>query len=380
MVIVNQTDSQTAIVSIYATIGDWDFCAESFKQLMTSLQAQGVTDLTIMLHCYGGSVFDGNVMTNELRNSPLQPDVVVVGVCCSMASIFLQGAKAGGRKMVSNGFIMVHAPSGYTEGNVAAHESSIVLLNAMEKQFAIDYGAHSGASTEDTAALLDGNDHWFDAESALAAGLIDEIIPSIITAPEVLTVDAVAKLGAKAAYAQYTAVLEAATKPPAKILKSKMDKKHLVEKYKLEGVTAESSDEDVQAALEKHFDAVQEKANTGDTAEVTLDKAINAIVAGAVGPKITAKEVPHFVAIGKKAGIETLTAVLGAIKPHQTFSSRLGDGGGGSGGADAKAKEGWDWDKYQKEDSKGLEALEKTNPEAFGALYQAKYGRNPFTN
>jgi hypothetical protein len=52
--------------------------------------------------------------------------------------------------------------------------------------------------------------------------------------------------------------------------------------------------------------------------------------------------------------------------------------GGNTGGANSTNNDraGWDWDKWQKEDPRGLEAMEKEDKEGFLKLYNSHYKTN----
>lgn len=369
MVKIDRTDSQKAIVTIYAYVGSYDFNASSFQLLLDELADFPL--ILIRLHTYGGVVFDGNIMFNAAIDSQ-KIIIEVVGVVASMGTIFLQGAKKGGRGMVENGFMMIHNPSGFTDGNAKQHLANAKLLQNMEKQFIKVYGQHNNAKPNGTAKYLDGTDHWLSAEEALAEGLIDYIIPPVIDGPQELTVEAVAQLGPKAAFEKFTASLEAAANPPVIVNPNFKMKQGLIDKYGLKGVTAESSDAEVQTALDAHFKSIEDKAK--NDAEATLKTSVETLVNAQVGKKIRAEQKEKFVTIGMAAGVDALQAAFDAITPSKTILETIT--GVGANGV-AKGKEGWDWDKYQTEDPKALEKLEAEDSETFNALFKAKYGSEP---
>ncbi|WP_442795319.1 Clp protease ClpP [Pelobium manganitolerans] len=376
MVKIDKSDSQKAIVTVYAYVGSWDFNAASFQALLDELEA--FPTIVIRLHTYGGTVFDGNIMFNAALASK-KIEIEVVGVVASMGTIFLQGAKAGGRKMVENGFMMIHTPSGYTDGNAKQHLANAKLLQNMEKQFIKVYGQHQNAKPNGTAKYLDGTDHWLSAEEALAEGLIDGIIPSVVDGPQELTVEAVAQLGPKAVFDKFKASLkDDATPPdpsPENLNKHFKMKQALIDKYGLKGVTADSTDAEVQAALDAHFEAIETKAK--NDAEAVKKTTVEAMVKAQVGKKITAQQEATFVAIGLNAGVDALQEAFNAIKPSATIAQVLNGTTGKAVDPTAKNREGWDWDKYQAEAPADLEKMEVEDPENFKALFKAKYGVEP---
>ncbi|RKR83196.1 ATP-dependent protease ClpP protease subunit [Mucilaginibacter gracilis] len=351
-----------ATVWIYAYVGDCDFNGPAFQLLIDDLVQRGASEALIKFHCYGGVVFDGNMIANTIENSPFPIDILIVGVCASMAAILM--LKARKISIVSNGFVMIHTPSGFCDGNAEAHLSTAKLLQSMQGQFAIDLGTRTRKDATYTAKWLDGQDHWIDAGECLAEGLVDEIVPVATDAPEPLTVEAVATLGAKAVFNRFKASLEA----PKPNNKKTMDKQRTIDKYNLTGVTADSTDEQVEAALEAHVKSIT------DSATKTADEVIDAMVE-ALGPDVTPTAKASYKAVGKSLGVATLKSIIGEHKPYAAITDVLKS-------FQAQPKDdtgtaGWDWDKYQKENPKALVALEKTDPATFKKLYTAKYGKTP---
>jgi ATP-dependent protease ClpP protease subunit len=60
-------------------------------------------------------------------------------------------------------------------GNAKDFRGMADIMEMMDKDIAETYVAKAGGEAEDWLALMD-KETWFDAESALQAGLIDEII------------------------------------------------------------------------------------------------------------------------------------------------------------------------------------------------------------
>jgi len=350
-----------AIVWIYSYVGEIDFDGPAFQLLLDSLT--GCDEILIRLHTYGGSVFDGNLIYNAIGNNSTPIDIQIDGVCASMGSILIQ--KARRITIVANGFLMIHTPSGYTEGDAAKHIATANLLQMMQDQFGGDLGTRTGKDKAYTAKWLDGQDHWLNASECLAEGLVDEIVQSVTEAPEELTVEAVVALGPKAVFQRFTATLQAGTPTPTDNTK-RMDKKKLIEKYALQGVTADSTDEQVEAALDAHFKALS------DGATKNTDEAIDALIES-TDADLTDEQKKQFTAVGKTMGVATLKTMLSTVKPYASVTAKLKD----QQQPEAKTREGWDWDKYQAEASKELEAMEKTDNKKFVALFKAKYGTEP---
>lgn len=349
-------------VKLYGNIYSWNInSARDFSERFEKAVSEN-DEIALHIHCYGGEVIEGNLIYNLIKNCKKPVDVYVDGIAASMGSIVMMAARKV--YMSENAFVMIHAPSGYAEGTAKEMVSVAKLLRTMEGNFKKIYASKTGKTESDVAAWLDG-DNWFGAQEALSEKLIDGIVDPVAKNVETLAAAELKNFTAETLYQRYAASLDNQTQ-----ITNQMDKKELIARYGLTGVTSESSDADIYKALDKIVEAektAREKAESDLKAET--DKQITAVVDAAIKEKkITAEQKPQFAEIGKKAGMEALQAALSAVKPQPTITGMLNNGG-----TPAADRAGWDWDEWQKKDAKGLEALSKSDPETFQALYDAKY-------
>lgn len=129
--------------------------------------------LTVILNSDGGSVQHGIGIYNALRTWPSPITVEIQGWALSVASIILQAGTI--RRIHPTGAVMVHAPWLVTSGNASELRDKAEMLDRISTTM---LQAYRRTRKTDSAILtwLDGKDHWFTAEEALAAGLVDEII------------------------------------------------------------------------------------------------------------------------------------------------------------------------------------------------------------
>lgn len=176
MMKLRQRPNASAELLIYGDIGD-SFAGESVtgaevvKQL-SALPAD-VTEISVRLNSYGGSVPDGLAIYNGLRRHPARKIVTVDGIAASIASLI---AMAGDEvRMPPASLLMIHAPWTQTAGgNAAALRGFATQLDAWAATMAEAYASKSGRPVEEMRALLDdGEDHWFTAEDAVDAGFAD---------------------------------------------------------------------------------------------------------------------------------------------------------------------------------------------------------------
>lgn len=366
---------QDNTITAYGVI--WDGNGMEFVSLFSQLEGK-YSQITVKMHSYGGSVFDGNLIYNTIQNSKKDVDFIIIGIAASMAAIISQSRKDKKPKMVRNGFMMIHAPSGSTNGNALDHENNAKVLRSIETNL-IQLLSSSLKKPKNYVAKWMIGDNWFDAEEALKEGLISEIVEA-----ESETINASynpQELGAEGMYYQFTSLLN--PKNESQINLDHTMKKPIIEALALVGVNEQSSDTAVIEAVNAKIAAeklelqgkLDAEIKKRETAEESLKEqgkaAITAVVEAAKkAGKITQDQVATYQSIAEASGIEALNIVLGAIPARNPISSQIQS----HGKTDAVlGREEWDFDKWQKEDPKALEAMAGKEPEKFKELFNAKY-------
>lgn len=363
MIVKTHKNTLTAYGSIWG--GDGTYFVNHFSRLESEYN-----DITVRLHTNGGSVFDGNLIYNAINKSKANVTIIVDGISASMGAIIMLSAK--NVQIVENGFVMIHAPSSYVSGNAKDLEADAKLLRMIEKNFVAKLQAKTGKSKQEAEKLMDGSDHWFDADECLAMGLVSEIIPAQTT--PIIPVNDPYGMERQEVYNVYASLLT--DDFPIKTENFNTDtnmKQPLIKALGLVGLTAQSSDTAVIEAVQKELQnerTAKEKAERelkeykDAQIKATLDVAIKDGV-------IEAEQRSVYENIGEKSGVDALVTVLSGAKGKETAPNIAQHIKGGS--ADARAN--WTFDQWQKEDKKGLEKLAETNPAKFNQLFNAKYGK-----
>lgn len=339
---------------------------------------KGKTDVTVRLHTPGGSVIDGNLIYNTLAKSKANVHIVIDGIAASMGSILiLAGNKVS---IADNAYVMIHAPSGDVRGNAKELQKVARLLASMEKNFISKYAAKTGKTEEEVAAWLDG-DNWFSAEEALAEGLVDEIIPSVID-----------QSFADMAIGDYNLVAladnfksfdekrnapitdndqndDGGTPPNTQTNNSNTMSKLNAESLTLLGLKEDATEAQIQAALADQ----RKKLSDAEAKNVQLEASIaqnnkarvEALVSSAVASgKILAVDKEHYTQLAEanyelaSKTIEKLPAkpsINGSVQPTAK-------------GLTTEGRESWTFQQWAKEDTKGLLELKSNDPEAYKAL------------
>lgn len=233
------------IITAYGTINDGDGIA--FSNLFQQIESNK-KDITVKLHTYGGSVFDGNLIYNTIANSIANVQIHIVGIAASMGAIIsLASDKV---YIVENGYMMIHAPSGGVYGTANDLESNIKLMRSMEQNFISKLLEKTGKNQDYVKNWLVG-DNWFDANQALQEGLVTGIIEPETKINKNFNPS---QLGTVAVYNRFSALLKNNTN--INLNNDNMDlREELIKKFRLKN---NASDTSIFNALEQ----VEEKSSS----------------------------------------------------------------------------------------------------------------------
>ena len=170
---------RSAEVFIYGDIGEsWSEETITAKQFIKDMAAIDADELAVRINSVGGSVHDGLAIFNTLRRHKASVTVSIDGLAASIASLI---AMAGDRnEMAENAMVMIHAPWALAGGNASTLREMADTLDVYAAAMAKSYVREGGLDYDAALALLtDGTDHWYGADEALAAGLVDEIVEAI---------------------------------------------------------------------------------------------------------------------------------------------------------------------------------------------------------
>lgn len=362
---IKELDKKHVEAKLYGNIGGFFNNGETFTALLEGFEAKGYKEVTFRMHCYGGSVLEGNVMYNALLNSKMKINIIIDGVAASMGFYLLPSV--ANVYIVENGFGMAHRASAPETGDADAHLLVAKLLQDMESSFIKRLTERTGMTADEIKSMwFDGRDHWLNADEMVKYGLAQKKLPAIAKNIQVLDSEIVKGMTAEAMYNRFAAQLDNQN------INSKSDKMKqiLIDTYKLEGVTAESSDADIMAKMKEKTEGYEASAKAK---EATVIKALLDNAKVAAGDQRTAYEL-----IGATAGIEALTAILPKEAPSaivQPIASLIKSEVAGEVVGASAVVQNWDW--YQANAAADLETMQTANPTQFNALYKAKYGVEP---
>ncbi len=163
-----------AEIWIYGDIGEsWYDESVSASSFVREINALDVDAITIRINSFGGSVPDGLAIYNAIKRHKASITTAVDGIAFSIASLI---AMAGDTiEMAENAMLMIHAPWTYAAGNATEFRAMADQLDTWAGAMATCYSAKTGDKDAALALLTDGSDHYYTAEQALAAGLVDVV-------------------------------------------------------------------------------------------------------------------------------------------------------------------------------------------------------------
>lgn len=148
---------------------------DEFKEGLKALK--GKKNITIKLNSFGGDLFAGKSIYDELKALKANKTVQIMGVSASASTIIM----LAGDKVIANtgDLIMIHEAKCTVIDNLDAEQAQRVVntLTACNKAMAEIYAQKTGKGTQEILNAMH-KETWFTAEQAKDFGLIDEVIDS----------------------------------------------------------------------------------------------------------------------------------------------------------------------------------------------------------
>ena len=146
--------------------------SNSIKNRSNVLEAE---DIPIKLHIcsYGGSVFSGFAAVDYIANCKVPVHSYIDG--CAASAATLMSVVAEKRYMHKHSFMLIHQLSSGMWGNYEALKDSMENCDILMETIRDIYNKHTKIPKKQLNDILK-RDLWFDAETCLKYGLVDEII------------------------------------------------------------------------------------------------------------------------------------------------------------------------------------------------------------
>ena len=132
-------------------------------------------DIHFYIDSPGGSVTDGCAIYDTMQYVKCDVSTICIGMAASMGAFLLAGGAKGKRMILPNAEVMIHQPSGGTQGQATEIQIAAEHILRTKKRLNEILAANTGKPVEQVAEDTE-RDNWLSAEEALEYGLVDKIV------------------------------------------------------------------------------------------------------------------------------------------------------------------------------------------------------------
>ena len=132
-------------------------------------------DIHIYIDSPGGSVTDGMAIYDTMQYVKCDVSTICIGMAASMGAFLLAGGAKGKRMILPNAEVMIHQPSGGTQGQATEIQIAAEHILRTKKKLNEILAENTGNPVEKVAEDTE-RDNWLTAEEALEYGLVDKIV------------------------------------------------------------------------------------------------------------------------------------------------------------------------------------------------------------
>ena len=138
-------------------------------------------DIHLYINSPGGSVTAGMAIYDTMQYIKCDVSTICVGMAASMGAFLLAGGTRGKRMALPNAEIMIHQPSGGSQGQATEIEIAAKHIIKTKNKLNTILAENTGRPIEQVAEDTE-RDNWMDAEEALAYGIIDSVVTKRVEA------------------------------------------------------------------------------------------------------------------------------------------------------------------------------------------------------
>ena len=132
-------------------------------------------DIFLYINSPGGVVTSGMAMYDTMQYIKCDVSTICVGMAASMGAFLLSSGTKGKRLALPNAEIMIHQPSGGTQGQATDMQIQVERMLKIKQRLNEILAANTGKPLE-TIKVDTERDNFMTAEEAQAYGLVDKVI------------------------------------------------------------------------------------------------------------------------------------------------------------------------------------------------------------
>ena len=131
-------------------------------------------DVQLYINSPGGSVTAGLAIYDTMQFVNCEVSTLCIGQAASMGAFLLAGGQKGKRYCLPNSRVMIHQPSGGSQGQASDIEIQAKEILFLRKRMNEIMASHTGRSVDELAKDAE-RDNFMTAQDALEYGMIDKI-------------------------------------------------------------------------------------------------------------------------------------------------------------------------------------------------------------
>ncbi|RLC73803.1 MAG: ATP-dependent Clp protease proteolytic subunit [Chloroflexi bacterium] len=135
-------------------------------------------EISLYINCPGGEIYPGLAIYDTMQQVRAPVSTIAVGWTASMGTVLLAAGAKGRRYALPHATIHMHPAGGGARGAAPDVERQIKELMRMQDLLRDLLAKHTGQPMERIIEDFD-RDYFMDAESAVAYGIIDEVLRPI---------------------------------------------------------------------------------------------------------------------------------------------------------------------------------------------------------
>ena len=132
-------------------------------------------DISLYINSPGGSITSGMAIYDTMQYIKCDVSTICIGMAASMGAFLLSSGAKGKRFALPNSEIMIHQPSGGSQGQATDIQIQAERILRMKKHLNGILAENTGKSVEEITRDC-ARDHFMSAAEACEYGLIDKVI------------------------------------------------------------------------------------------------------------------------------------------------------------------------------------------------------------
>ncbi len=132
-------------------------------------------DINLYINSPGGSVTAGLAIYDTMRFLKPEVSTMVIGQAASMGAFLLAAGQKGKRYGLPNSRVMIHQPSGGTQGQATDIEIQAKEILYLRRRLNEELAANTGQTVERIELDVE-RDRFFNAQEAASYGIIDSVL------------------------------------------------------------------------------------------------------------------------------------------------------------------------------------------------------------